>query len=266
MTPGKKPAGAVASVGNHANGDADPDLHFKEILKLEGVSKHYSEGETGVTAISGMDFTVHKGELTGILGPSGSGKSTLLHILGLLDRPTTGKLYIDGIETSKLSDAEQARIRGKKIGFVFQAFNLIPSLTTLENVELPLIIYDIPKAKRVEKAAAILKRLGLANRLNHLPSQLSGGERQRVAVARALINDPEIILADEPTGNLDSKTGEEVLRIIEELHHEGRTIIIVTHDESIVKITEKVVRIRDGKIVKIEVLGCKDKKWKECGD
>jgi len=244
----------------------DTELHVREILKLEGVSKHYSEGETGVTAISGMDFTVHKGELTGILGPSGSGKSTLLHILGLLDRPTTGKLYIDGIETSKLSDAEQARIRGKKIGFVFQAFNLIPSLTTLENVELPLIIYDIPKAKRVEKAAAILKRLGLANRLNHLPSQLSGGERQRVAVARALINDPEIILADEPTGNLDSKTGEEVLRIIEELHHEGRTIIIVTHDESIVKITEKVVRIRDGKIVKIEVLGCKDKKWKECGD
>jgi putative ABC transport system ATP-binding protein len=242
----------------------DKDLHIKEILKLQEVCKRYAEGETGVTAISGMDFTVHKGELTGILGPSGSGKSTLLHIMGLLDRPTTGKLYIDGIETSRLSDAEQARIRGKKIGFVFQAFNLIPSLTALENVELPLIIYDVPKAKRTEKAMAILKRLGLGARLKHFPSQLSGGERQRVAIARALINDPEIVLADEPTGNLDSKTGAEVLSIIEELHQEGKTIIIVTHDEGIVKITEKVVRIKDGKVVKIEVFPCRDKRSQDC--
>jgi putative ABC transport system ATP-binding protein len=230
------------------------ELHVKEVLKLDNVSKVYSEAATGVTAVSGIDLTVHEAELTSILGPSGSGKSTLLHLMGLLDHPTSGKIYIDGIDTTKIPEDGKARIRGKKIGFIFQAFNLVPSLTALENVELPLTIYDVPKGERTKKATAILSRLGLAGRLEHLPSELSGGERQRVAIARALINDPEIILADEPTGNLDSKTGQEVLQILEGLHGEGRTIIIVTHDESVVKITEKVVRIRDGKIVKSEVL------------
>lgn len=230
------------------------ELHVKEVLKLDNVSKVYSEAATGVTAVSGIDLTVHEAELTSILGPSGSGKSTLLHLMGLLDHPTSGKIYIDGIDTTKIPEDGKARIRGKKIGFIFQAFNLVPSLTALENVELPLTIYDVPKGERTKKATAILSRLGLAGRLEHLPSELSGGERQRVAIARALINDPEIILADEPTGNLDSKTGKEVLQILEGLHGEGRTIIIVTHDESVVRITEKVVRIRDGKIVKSEVL------------
>jgi putative ABC transport system ATP-binding protein len=218
------------------------------------VTKRYNEGGSGVTAVSDIDFTVHKGELTGILGPSGSGKSTLLHLMGLLDRPTSGRIYVDGINTTSMSPDEQARVRGKKIGFVFQAFNLIPSLTAQENVELPLVIYDVPPGARAEKASGVLARLGLSARLDHLPSELSGGERQRVAIARALINDPEIILADEPTGNLDSKTGSDVLDILEGFHHEGKTIIIVTHDESIVRITEKVLRIRDGKMVKTEVL------------
>jgi len=241
MNPGKK----------HKNGKT---LHTREILKLESVCKTYGEGDSRVKAICDIDFTIHEGELTGILGPSGSGKSTLLHIIGLLDRPTTGRVYIDGIDTSTTSETEHSRIRGKKIGFVFQFFNLIPSLTASENVELPLMIYDVPKAERKKKASAILERLGLGKRLNHLPNMLSGGERQRVAIARALINDPEILLADEPTGNLDSKTGEEVLRIFEELHQEGKTIIIITHDENIVKITEKVIRIRDGKITEDRVL------------
>jgi len=227
----------------------------REILKLENVCKIYNLGKSSeTTAVCGIDFHVHVGELTGILGPSGSGKSTLLHIMGLLDRPTEGKVYIDNTDTSKMSDPEQARIRGKKIGFIFQAYNLISSLTAQENVELPLIIYDIPADERRRKAKKILERLGLGARLNHLPGQLSGGEKQRVAIARALINDPEILLADEPTGNLDSKTGQEVLKIFEELHLDGKTIIIITHDESIVSITEKVVRIKDGKVVKIEVL------------
>jgi putative ABC transport system ATP-binding protein len=230
------------------------EFHVKDVLRLQDVCKRYAEGETGVTALCGVDFTVHNGELTGILGPSGSGKSTLLHMMGLLDRPTSGKVYVDGVDTTSMSDAEQARIRGKKIGFVFQAFNLIPSLTAVENVALPLMVYGVPESRRNEKAVAILTRLGMGSRLNHLPNQLSGGERQRVAISRALINDPEIILADEPTGNLDSRTGEEVLRIIEELHQEGKTIIIVTHDEGIVKITENVVRIKDGKVVKSEII------------
>jgi putative ABC transport system ATP-binding protein len=229
-------------------------LHVKEVLKLENVTKRYSEGESGVTAVSDIDFTVHRGELTGILGPSGSGKSTLLHLMGLLDRPTAGKIYIDGIDTTRMAPDEQARVRGKKIGFVFQAFNLVPSLSAQENVELPLVIYDVPADVRREKARAILNRLGLGARMHHLPSQLSGGERQRVAIARALINDPEVILADEPTGNLDSKTGGSVLDIMEGLHHEGKTIIIVTHDESIVRIAEKLLRIKDGRLVKSEVL------------
>ncbi len=234
--------------------EADKELHVKEILKLENVCKTYKEGASGVTAVCDVNFTVHKGELTSILGPSGSGKSTLLHLMGLLDRPTSGKIYVDGVDTTKINPNGQARIRGKKIGFIFQAFNLVPSLTALENVELPLTIYDVPKDQRRKKAAEILTRLSLGARLEHLPSQLSGGERQRVAIARALINDPEIILADEPTGNLDSRTGQDVLQILEGLHHEGKTIIIVTHDESVVRITEKVVRIKDGKIVKVEVL------------
>jgi len=249
-------ANIPAGKNRHTNstGAAAVGLHVKEVLKLENVTKQYGSGGSTVTALNNINFTVHKGELTSVLGPSGSGKSTLLHIMGLLDRPTSGKVYIEGIDTTTISKTEQAQLRGRKIGFVFQAFNLIPSLTALENVELPLIISNIPKATRREKATELLKRLNLSHRLEHRPSQLSGGERQRVAIARALINDPEIILADEPTGNLDSKSGLEVLEILHNLHMEGITIIIITHEEGVVRITEKVVRIKDGKLVKTEVL------------
>lgn len=220
-----------------------------EALKLEGICKSYGSGHSQVRALCDADLTIYDGEFMGILGPSGSGKSTLLHIIGLLDTPTSGKVYIDGVDTTTMNSDEKARERAEKIGFVFQFFNLIPSLSSVENVELPLTIYNVPKDVRRKKAVALLERLGLGKRLNHLPNMLSGGERQRVAIARALINDPEIVLADEPTGNLDSKTGKDVLKILGELHKEGRTIVIITHDEAITRMTERVVKIRDGKLI-----------------
>ncbi|MEM2908720.1 MAG: ABC transporter ATP-binding protein [Candidatus Bilamarchaeaceae archaeon] len=222
----------------------------KEVLRLENVSKVYEMGEgITVTALSGINLSVYEGDFTCILGPSGSGKSTLLHIMGLLDRPTSGKVYIDGRETTELSPEQQAIIRGQKIGFVFQAYNLVPSLTAWENVALPLIIQGAPASERKERAIAILKELQMGDRLDHYPSQLSGGQRQRVAIARALINNPAVLLADEPTGNLDSKTGREVLATFAALHKAGKTMVIITHDEGITKIAHKVIRIRDGVIV-----------------
>jgi putative ABC transport system ATP-binding protein len=220
-----------------------------EALKLSGICKYYGEGHSMVRALCDANMTIYDGQFVGILGPSGSGKSTLLHIIGLLDTPSEGQIYIDGIETSRMDSDEKANIRAQKIGFVFQFFNLVPSLSALENVELPLTIYDVPKNERRKKATKLLERLGLGKRLNHLPGMLSGGERQRVAIARALVNDPEIVLADEPTGNLDSKTGKEVLKIFQEFHEEGRTIVIITHDENITKLTERVVKIKDGKLI-----------------
>ncbi|MGV8084684.1 MAG: ABC transporter ATP-binding protein [Candidatus Bilamarchaeum sp.] len=217
------------------------------VLKLENVSKIYKMGQTTLKALDNINLSVKKGEFICILGPSGSGKSTLLHIIGLLDTPTLGLRYIDGIETSKMNESEQAKVRGRKIGFVFQRFNLIPSLTAVENVELPLVISP-GKNDRRKTASKILESLNMEKRLDHYPSQLSGGQTQRVAIARALVNDPEIILADEPTGNLDSKTGSEVLEILSNLHRQGRTIIIITHDESITKHAQRVVHIRDGKL------------------
>lgn len=219
----------------------------KEIMKLQDISKTYFMGEgIKVKALTDVDLTIRENEYVSILGPSGSGKSTLLHIMGLLDTPTSGKRYIDGVETSTMTSDEQARIRGKKIGFVFQTFNLIPSLTALENVELPLILHTADGAKRKKKAMALLEKVGLGERLDHLPGQLSGGQRQRVAIARALINDPDILLADEPTGNLDSKTGHEILDIFNQLYKDGRTVIIITHDEYIAKQTKRMVLLKDG--------------------
>ena len=220
-----------------------------EVLRLENVSKVYGNKAHGVAALRDIDLTIKRQELVGVIGPSGSGKSTLLRIMGLLDIPTSGKVFIGGFDASMLTEMEQARIRGKKVGFVFQSFNLVPTFTALENVELPLAIYDVPVDDRRAKATELLEKLGLAQRLDHLPGELSGGERQRVAIARALINNPEIILADEPTGNLDSKAGKEVLGIFTRLHEEGKTIILITHDESVVKLTQRMVRIRDGRIV-----------------
>ncbi|MFH0972033.1 MAG: ABC transporter ATP-binding protein [Candidatus Micrarchaeota archaeon] len=224
----------------------------KTVMKLEGVCKRYGEGDALVTALCGVDLEFKGGEVVAIMGPSGSGKSTMLHILGLLDRPTEGRLFLDGIETSTLSDDELAMIRGKKIGFVFQFFFLIPSLTVLENVELPMMLIGMDEMERSRRAKELLEKVGLGDRMHHLPSELSGGQRQRTAIARALANDPSIIFADEPTGNLDSKTGEEIMQLFDDLHKkDGRTIIFVTHDPSLVQHSERVIMLRDGKIEKI---------------
>ena len=218
----------------------------KPVLKLDGIWKTYTMGEAEVHALKDFSMEVREGEYISVLGPSGSGKSTLLHMMGLLDVPTKGQVSIDGIDASEMSEDRRAGLRGKKIGFVFQVFNLVPSLTALENVALPLMIAGAGKAEREKKAASVLRNLGMGDRLEHLPSELSGGQRQRVAIARALANDPELILADEPTGNLDTKTGDEVVRIFNELNSRGKTLIVVTHDESIAEHAGRMIRIRDG--------------------
>ncbi len=221
----------------------------KETMRLEGVNKTYNSGGGDFYALNNVTLSIRKSDFISILGPSGSGKSTLLHIMGLLDHPTSGEVYIDGIKTSKMPPEDCAKVRGKKIGFIFQSFNLIPSLTAIENVKLPMMIYGIGETERTKKATEILKRLNMGDRINHFPNQLSGGQKQRVAIARALVNEPEIILADEPTGNLDSVSGKEVLNILDRLHEEGKTVLIITHDESLTKITHKTIRIKDGKII-----------------
>lgn len=223
---------------------------MSELISLRNVWKIYKQGERETTALRDINFSVEKGEYVAILGPSGSGKSTLLHILGLLDKPTKGEYFFKGRNTSKMDDEETSNLRLRAFGFVFQTFNLIPSLTALENVELPMALAGVPEEERKKRAEALLRRFGLGNRLNHKPSQLSGGQMQRVAIARALANDPEVVLADEPTGNLDSKSGREVMEVLDEIHEEGRTIILVTHDRSLVRHATRVVEIKDGKILK----------------
>jgi len=218
----------------------------KTVLSLEGVTKSYQMGQVRVDALKGIDIHVSEGERVSIIGPSGSGKSTLLHILGLLDMPSTGTVRVDGTDVSKLSDNELSHFRGKKIGFIFQAFHLVPSLSSLENVALPMMFYNVPRAQREKKATEALARLGMDDRLHHLPSELSGGQRQRIAIARSLVNEPTILLADEPTGNLDSKTGEEVLKIFDELNAEGKTLVVVTHDPNIAKRSPRLIKLKDG--------------------
>ncbi len=220
----------------------------KSLLQLEDITKTYDSGENAVQALRGVDVRIERGEFVSIIGPSGSGKSTLMHILGCLDSPTTGQYWLDGDDVATLSPRALATIRNRKIGFVFQTFNLLPRATIWKNVELPLLYAGMSKDEREEKALGALERLGLANRAKHRPSELSGGQRQRVAIARALVNNPSLILADEPTGNLDSKTGSEIIRIFEELAASGQTILLVTHDPAIAARTHRRIRIVDGRI------------------
>ncbi len=218
------------------------------LIEVTNLKKTYQLGDIEVPAVRGIDMSIEKNEYLAIMGPSGSGKSTLMNIIGCLDVPTEGSYILDSKDVSKLNDDELAEIRNRKIGFVFQTFNLLPRADALHNVELPLIYSGLPRAKRKEMAEAALDKVGLGDRMHHKPNELSGGERQRVAIARALVNNPAIILADEPTGNLDSNTGEEIMEIFEQMHAGGNTIILITHEEYIANHSNRVVRLLDGLI------------------
>ncbi|MCP4257419.1 MAG: ABC transporter ATP-binding protein [Planctomycetes bacterium] len=224
------------------------DMNNKRFMVLNNVTKVYPMGDTQVQALRGVDLQIKSGEFIAVLGPSGSGKSTIMHILGCLDTPTTGTYQLDGTAIQGLNPNELAEIRNRRIGFVFQSFHLLPRATAGENVELPMIFAGVSAGERKACAESVLEQVGLRERIRHLPNELSGGERQRVAIARALVNKPSIILADEPTGNLDSRSGAEILALFENLHAEGRTVILVTHDEAIAKKAHRVIRIFDGKI------------------
>ncbi len=223
----------------------------KTLIKLENVWKIYKMGDVRVNALQGMSLDVKEGEFIAIMGPSGSGKSTAVNLVGCLDVPTKGKVLLENHDISKLHESELAQIRGRKIGFIFQQFNLVPTLTAIENVMLPMIFQGVPEPVRLKKAKELLELVELGDRINHRPSELSGGQQQRVAIARSLANDPEVILADEPTGNLDSRTGANVLDFLEKLHKkESKTIIMVTHDQNLAKVAERTEFLKDGKIVK----------------
>jgi putative ABC transport system ATP-binding protein len=221
----------------------------RPVIALQAVTKTYVLGEIRVHALRGVSFTVAPGEYVAIMGPSGSGKSTLMNTLGCLDRPTTGRYELDGVDVGTLSDNALAAIRLKKLGFVFQGFNLLARTSALKNVALPLFYAGLPSRVRNAAAAERLREVGLADRLDHKPSELSGGQQQRVAIARALVNDPAVLLADEPTGNLDTQTSEELMALFEELNRAGRTIIMVTHDEEVAAHARRIIRVRDGLIV-----------------
>jgi putative ABC transport system ATP-binding protein len=224
-------------------------------VKVSNLSKTYLSGEVEVKALNDVSFTLKEGEFVAIVGPSGSGKSTLMHMLGTIDKPTKGEIYIDGIPTSKMTGDELAEFRNKKLGFIFQAYNLIAGLDAEKNVELPLMTTNMSDEMRKSKAEKLLVQLGLGNRLKQRPNKLSGGEQQRVAIARALVNDPTLILADEPTGNLDTKSGDDVIRLLKSISKSGKvTIVMVTHNFDITKHCDKIIHIKDGKLEKIEVV------------
>lgn len=223
----------------------------KSVIKLENVWKVYKMGNVAVNALQGLNLDIKEGEFVALMGPSGSGKSTAVNMIGCLDVPTKGRIMLDTHDISKLGESELAQIRGRKIGFIFQQFNLVPTLTAIENVMLPMIFQGIPEFERLQKGKELLELVGLGDRMDHKPSELSGGQQQRVAIARSLANDPEVVLADEPTGNLDSKTGANVLEFLEKMHHDkGKTIVMVTHDHNLAKIAERIEFLKDGKIVK----------------
>ena len=218
------------------------------IIEIIELTKIYGMGEVQVKALNEVNLTIHKGEFVSIMGPSGSGKSTLMNVLGCLDRPTSGKYFLAGEDVSDMDKTELAIIRNQRIGFIFQSFHLIPRLSALENVELPLLLAGAPVATRRERAREVLDSVGLSSRIDHRPDQLSGGERQRVAIGRAIVMKPGVLLADEPTGNLDSKTGKEIMAMLDELHDGGHTIILVTHEDDIARHAQRVIHLKDGRI------------------
>jgi putative ABC transport system ATP-binding protein len=222
--------------------------HGPLVIEIAGVTKLYKMGSETIHALRGVNLKIHRNEYLAIMGPSGSGKSTLMNMLGCLDTPTSGHYEFNRKDVATMVDDELAEIRNREIGFVFQTFNLLPRSNALHNVELPLIYAGIPRAERLERARQALENVGLGERLHHRPNELSGGQRQRVAIARALVNSPSIILADEPTGNLDSRTGEEIMQLFEQLYEQGNTIIVVTHEEDIARHARRIVRLRDGLI------------------
>lgn len=224
-----------------------------EILNMQNISKSYYMGEEEFEVLHNVNLTIHSGEFLSILGPSGSGKSTMMNIIGCLDMPSSGKYFLSGNDIEDLDEIELAKVRNKEIGFVFQSFQLLPRMTALQNVELPMIYSGLSSAERNKRAKAILERIGLADRMRNLPNQLSGGQQQRVAIARALVTQPTILLADEPTGALDQKTGVQVMELFEELNKDGRTIIMITHDKDIARHAKRVVTILDGYLTEQEV-------------
>ena len=219
---------------------------MQPIIELSNIKREYKIGTEEIHALRGVSLSIYKNEYVALMGPSGSGKSTLMNMLGCLDSPSSGGYLLNSIAVANMNDNELAEVRNKQIGFVFQTFNLLPRSTTLENVMLPLVYAGMPKAQREERAKQVLKQVGLADRMTHRPNELSGGQRQRVAIARALVNNPSIILADEPTGNLDSKTSVEIMGLFEEIHKQGNTIILVTHEEDIALHAHRIVRLKDG--------------------
>ena len=218
------------------------------IIELKDICKYYKVGDSIVKALDGVTLDIEKNEYVALMGASGSGKSTLMNMIGCLDSPTRGSYELNGTNVSSLSDNDLAHIRNKEIGFIFQTFNLLPRYSTLENVAMPLVYAGVPRDKRLERAAEVLELVGLGDRMKHTPNELSGGQRQRVAVARALVNRPSIILADEPTGNLDTKTSYEIMGLFDKIHEQGNTIIVVTHEDDIAEYTERIVKLRDGRV------------------
>ena len=235
-----------------------PDSGCEELIKIVNLCKIYDTGTMKVIGLRNINLTIRRGEFVAIMGQSGSGKSTFMNILGCLDRPAIGHYYLDGIDINAMDDDQLSLIRNKKIGFVFQSFNLISRTTARENVELPMTYAHIPKRERSERAVKLLKRVGLGARTEHMPNEMSGGQRQRVAIARALANDPPLILADEPTGNLDTASSIEIMELFSELHREGATVVVVTHEEDIASFTQRIIRFRDGQIISDE----KNEAWK----